>query len=74
MEKYDALDQKYFWTFFGRFPFLDMQLLDASKELVQKIWHENTRPSSNQRDVVKLRKDTNDHKPHNKHFLDMTQI
>ena len=71
-KKYDALDQKYFWAFVGRFPYLDMDLIYASKELVQKFWHENTISSSNQRDVPKLRKGINECEPHVKHFLDMT--
>ena len=50
-----------------------MKLIDVVKELVQKFWHDNTRPSSNQRDVLKLRKGVRGGEPHVKHFLDTTQ-
>ena len=50
-----------------------MKLIDAVKELVQKFWHDHTRPISNQRDVLKLRKGSTECEPHVKHFLDTTQ-
>ena len=62
------------WAFTGRLPHSDMKLIEAVKELVQEYWHDNSRPSSNQKDVVKLRKGSRDREPHIKHFIDMTQI
>ena len=50
-----------------------MKLIDAVKGLVQEFWCDNTRPSSNQKYVLKLRRGSTDHEPHIKHFLDMTQ-
>ena len=44
------------------------------KGLVQEFWHDNSRPSSNQKDVLKLRRGSRDREPRIKHFLDMTQI
>ena len=61
------------WAFTGRLPRFDMKLIEAVKGLVQEYWHDNSRPSSNQKDVVKLRKGSRDREPHIKHFLDMTQ-
>ena len=49
-----------------------MNLIDAVKELVQIFCHDHTRPSSNQRDVLKLRKGSTKCEPRVKHFLDMT--
>jgi hypothetical protein len=50
-----------------------MKLIGAVKGLVQDFWHDNTRPSSNQKDVLKLRRGSRDHEPHIKHYLDITQ-
>ena len=50
-----------------------MNLINAVKELVQIFCHDHTRPSSNQRDVLKLRKGSTEREPHVKHFLDTTQ-
>lgn len=62
------------WAFTGRLPCSDRKLIEAVKGLVQEYWHDNSRPSSNQKDVVKLRKSSRDHEPHIKHFLDMKQL
>ena len=61
------------WAFTGTLPRSDMKLIEAIKGLVQEYWYDNSSPSSNQKDVVKLRKGSRDHEPHIKHFLDMTQ-
>ena len=61
------------WSFVGRLPCSDMNLIDAVKGLVQEFLHDNCRPSSNQKYVLKLRMGSRDHEPHIKHFLDMTQ-
>ena len=61
------------WSFVGRFPCSNMKLIDAVKGLVQEFWHDNSRPSSNQKDVLKLRMGSRDREPHIKNFLDMTQ-
>ena len=49
-----------------------MKLIDVVKDLVQNLWHDHTRPSSNQRDVLKLRKGSTEREPHVKQFLDTT--
>ena len=49
-----TLAGKYCWAFVGRLPRRDMKLIDVVKDLVQNFWHDHTRPSSNQRDVLKL--------------------
>ena len=59
---------KYCWDFVGRFPRRDMNLIDAVKELVQIYCHDHTRTSSNQRDVLKLRKGSTKREPHVKHL------
>ena len=72
----DSLDtscQTDMWAFTGRLPHSDMNLIEVVKGLVQEYWHDNSRPSSNQKDVVKLRKGSRDREPHIKHFLEMTQ-
>ena len=47
-----------------------MKLIDVVKGLVQEFWRDNSRPSSNQKDVLKLRMGSRDHEPHTKKFLD----
>jgi hypothetical protein len=49
-----------------------MKLIGGVKGLVQDFWHENTRPSSNQKDVLKLRRVYRDHEPHIKKLIDNT--
>jgi hypothetical protein len=56
-----------------RLPCSDMKLIGAVKGLVHDFWHENTRPSSNQKYVLKLRRGYRDRESHIKHFLDITQ-
>ena len=41
------------WAFSGRLPRKDMKLVEAVKGLVQTFWHDNTRPYSNMKDVLK---------------------
>ena len=60
--------------FVGRLPRPDMKQIDALKNLVQNFGHDHTIPSSNQRDLLKLRKGSTKREPHVKHFLDTTQI
>ena len=50
-----------------------MKLVDVVKGLVQSFWHDHTRPSSNWKDVLKLRRGSKDHEPHIKHLLDITK-
>lgn len=50
-----------------------MKLNIEIKSLVEKYWHDNTRVSSNARDVLKLRVGSKIHDPHPKHLLDTTQ-
>jgi hypothetical protein len=61
------------WAFSGRLPHKDMKLVEAVKRLAQAFWHDNTRPSSNTRDVLKHCKGSRSHGPHIKHYIDMTQ-
>ena len=48
-----------------------MKLVDGVKGLVHSFWHDHTWPSSNWKDVLKLRRVSKDHKPHIKHLLDI---
>ena len=41
------------WAFSGRFPCKDTKLVEAVKGLVHTFWNDNTRPSSNTKDVLK---------------------
>ena len=50
-----------------------MKLIDVVKGLVQEFWRDNSRPSPNQKYVLKLRRGSRDCEPHIKNFLDMTQ-
>ena len=61
------------WSFSGRLPRFDMKLNVEIKSLIKKYWHDNTRVSSNARDVLKLRVGSKVHDPHPKHLLDTTQ-
>ena len=61
------------WAFSGRLPRKDMKLVEAVNGLVQAFWHDNTRPSSNTRDMLKHYKGSRSHEQHIKHYLDMTQ-
>jgi hypothetical protein len=60
------------WAFTGRLPHFVMKLIGAVKGLVHDFWHVNTRPSSNQKYILKLRRGFRDCEPHVKHFLDIT--
>ena len=61
------------WAFSGRLPRKDMKLVKAVKGLVQTFWHDNTRPSSKMKDVLKHCRGSRNTEPHVKHYLDMTQ-
>ena len=61
------------WAFSGRFHRKDMKLVEAVKGLVQTFWHDNTRPSSNTKDVLKHCRGSHHTEPHVKHYLDMRQ-
>ena len=61
------------WAFSGRFPRKDMMLVEAVKGLVHTFWNDNTRPSSNTKDVLKHCRDYRNNELHVKHYLDMTQ-
>ena len=62
-----------FWAFIGRLSCSDMKLIHAVKGLVQYFLLDNSRPSSNKKDVLKLRSESRDQYPHIKHFPDMKQ-
>ena len=72
-EHLDTTAQTDFWAFIGRLPRCDMKLVDAVKGLVQHFWHDHTRPSSNRKDVLKLRRSSKDREPHIKNLLYITQ-
>ena len=59
------------WSFSGRLPRSDIKLNVEIKSLIEKYWHDNTRVSSNARDVLKLRVGSKVHDPHPKHLLDI---
>ena len=61
------------WEFSYRSPHKDMKLVEAMKGLVQTFWHDNTRPYSNMKDVLKHCRGSINTEPHVKHYLDMTQ-
>ena len=61
------------WAFSGSFPRKDMELVEVVKGLVHTFWHDNTRPSSNTKDVLRLSRGSRNNEPHFKHYLDMTQ-
>ena len=48
--------QVYVWAFIGTFTCSDMKLINVVKGLVQDFLHDNTRPYSNKKYVLKLRK------------------
>ena len=60
------------WEFSGRLPCKDMKLV-VVKGLVHAFWHDNTRPSSNAKDVLKCYRGSRHHEPHIKHYIGMTQ-
>ena len=62
-ENIQTLGVKYCSTFIDRFPRRDMKLIDVVKELIQTFWHDHTKPSFNQIDVLKLRKGSTEHEP-----------
>ena len=61
------------WAFSGRLPRKDMKLVEAVKGLLQTFWNDNTRPSSNTKDVLKCCRGSMNTEPHLKHYLDMTK-
>ena len=61
------------WAFSGRFLHKDMKLVEVVKGLVHTFWHNNTRPSSNTKDVLKRCRGSMNNEPHVKHYIDMTQ-
>ena len=52
----DTINKKDYWAFIGRLPHLDMKLINVVKGLVHSSLHDNTRISSNQKDVLKMRR------------------
>ena len=56
------------WAFSGRLPRKDMKLVKVAKGLVQMFWHDNTRPSSNTKDVLKHCRGSHHAEPHVKNY------
>ena len=67
------LPRKHYGNFVVGFPEKTMKLVEAVKGLVHTFWHDNTRPSSNTKDVLKHCSGSRNNEPHVKHYLDMTQ-
>ena len=61
------------WAFSGRFLYKDMKLVEAVKGLVHTFWHDNARPSSNKKDVLKRCRGSMNNEPPVKKYLNMTQ-
>ena len=61
------------WAFSGRFSCKYMKLVEALHGLVHTFLHDNTRPSSNTKDVLKHYRGSMNNEAHVKHYLDMTQ-
>ena len=61
------------WEFSDRFPHKEKNLVESVKGLVHTFWHNNTRPSSNTKDVLKNCRGSMNNEPRVKHYLDMTQ-
>ena len=61
------------WAFSSRLPHKYMKLVEAVKGLLHTFWHDNTRPSSNTKYVLKLCRGSINNEPHVKHYLDMTK-
>ena len=59
--------------FQGRLPCKDKGIVDALRTLIERILHDKTRASPNQKGVVKQRIGKINCEPNAKHFLDMTQ-
>ena len=57
------------WELSSRLPCKDMNLVEAVKGLMQTFWHDNTRPSSNMKDVFKHCRGSRNTEPHVKHYL-----
>ena len=51
----------------GRFPCKYMKLVEVVKGLVQHFWHDNTKKSSNTKDVLKICRGSRNNEPHVKH-------
>lgn len=62
-ENLENISQTNYWAFIGRFPSSKMKLIDVFKRLAQNIWHENIRPSSNLKDMLKLKKGCKTNQP-----------
>ena len=61
------------WAFSDRFLHKDMKFVKAVKGLVHMFWHNNTRPSSNTKHVLKHCTVSMNNETHVKHYLDIKQ-
>ena len=57
------------WVFSSRFPRKDMKLVEVVNGLVHTFWHDNTKPSSNKKDLLKNCMGSMSNEPHVKHHL-----
>ena len=60
------------WTFHSRLPRKDKEISEALKSLIEEFWKNNTRVSSNRRDVVRRRIGSQNCDPHAKKKLNST--
>ena len=52
-EKIENSNETYFWSFQGRLSHKDKVIVDALRTLIENFWHDTTRASPNQKDVIK---------------------
>ena len=60
------------WALMYRVPRSD-RIGETIKNLVIQFWIDNTRPSTNRRDIIKQRIGPKEYLQHTKHWLDVTQ-
>lgn len=72
-QRVDDTNSNELWAFSRRLPWKNKWFFEALRSLIEYFWNNNTRPSPNQMDVVRIRIDSWNHEPHPKHFLDTTQ-
>lgn len=75
MRKREFLDESLEgnWAIMCRAPRSD-RIEDVVRNLVSSFWHDQTRPSSNTRDVMRYRIGPSIYENHIKHWLDITQF
>ena len=72
-QRIEGTNSNELWEFSWRLPRKDKKVVEALRTIIEEYWKNNTRPSLNQRDVVRRRIGSRNCEPHPKHFLDTTQ-